>query len=512
MACLNLCAHDFTPTERYLGENPIRKVLDAYYYFGIDIDKRLPFFMNIIAGEKEEGFVGYHGCSQRYRLFQDILRALFEERFGISIPQDFQFLRIPGDPLFDLKDNKQSFYRLFDRVVLPKKEQCILIDTLFIIHFNARYGTSLTAKQLSNKEFAKLWGVLLDFLETLDLLALEDQDSFDDTVHADGSPFLKADKKIKKKSIAKDAFVESVCEKLSSMIKFVEAEERSGMLKKKLFHSHKVKAALVSVFTPKLPISALAWDLQDWAAEEAKFITFLYHVRDDFGWIFDEAENRRFARFFFPYFDHDPLQQSRLVAMNIPLYGNYYRMGECTIAAFLWDSAIAGGDDKVVGLLSDFFADAGFSPDLPRKLYNIGLEEMKKAGTEAANPHAHGCLLQFFDHSSKMGKAPYSGIDAVAFASHSFGIPIKIIQPSELVLGTHPLRHNQNDLQLRLVTSSHTTLNPNSFLRIKRYDTLDPAISKRILKKMKAALQTAPVEADKLKKQQLKFKKLWPKH
>lgn len=57
-----------------------------------------------ISHREEVGFIGYHGSTQEFRLFQDIIRLIVEEIAGLSVREDFHFFRIPGDPLFSYKN------------------------------------------------------------------------------------------------------------------------------------------------------------------------------------------------------------------------------------------------------------------------------------------------------------------------------------------------------------------------------------------------------------------------
>lgn len=505
-------AVEITPTELYLCEHSIDEI-EGYAWSDM-FRKQIPFFLKVIEHEQEEGFFGYHACSQRYRIFQDVLRALFEERFEMAIPKDFQFLRIPGEAAFDFKNNIDDFYLRFDRKKLSKTDQLHILDKLFISKFNQHFGTAVLASQLSESEFKALWSIVLDFVDTLDILAREDYYSFDDQAHENGNPFPKAKKLAKKglEDIDIDdpgyRYIQSIQKKLTSIIASLEAEEakeaeeaqkHEGKLKKKFFQNHKAQTQLLHLFTNKLPPAVLVAKLKDWAAKEAKFTTFLANVSYE---LYD-FDNKKIALFFFPYDDTSPAQQSCVIAMNIPLFGNYRRWDESSTTIFLKDSSIENGDGKVVDLLGAYFAQIGFDSALPKELYTLAKNELNQAN------HQQGCLLQFFDLSGEKGQTPYQGVDGTAFVSHSFGIPLKVIQPSEVISGARPLRNNTMDLQLRLTASNYSTLNPYSFLRIKRYDTLDPQISKKILSKMKAKLKSAPVNQHKLDKHKQKLKKRW---
>jgi hypothetical protein len=60
------------------------------------LKKHEALFDEMISNETD-GFVGYHGGTLDYRIFQDIIRIGLEEVLGIAIPADFHFVRIPGD-------------------------------------------------------------------------------------------------------------------------------------------------------------------------------------------------------------------------------------------------------------------------------------------------------------------------------------------------------------------------------------------------------------------------------
>ncbi len=85
---------DFSsPTALFLEENSTK---DIKYNLRLDDVKMncSGLFNKAIEGETE-GFVGYHGDSLSYRVFQDIIRTVIEEIVDISIPEDFHFLAVP---------------------------------------------------------------------------------------------------------------------------------------------------------------------------------------------------------------------------------------------------------------------------------------------------------------------------------------------------------------------------------------------------------------------------------
>lgn len=78
-----------------------KKLVDmkiSYQYF--------PLF-NSMAEEEDWGHIGYHGASQSYRIFQDIIKMVIEEVLEIAVREDFHFLRVPGDDDFNLNSIKE---------------------------------------------------------------------------------------------------------------------------------------------------------------------------------------------------------------------------------------------------------------------------------------------------------------------------------------------------------------------------------------------------------------------
>lgn len=483
-----------TPTMDYLNDHSVEQIA-ACHYQNPGFSYHYPFFLKIIEKESESGFFGYHGCSSRFRIFQDVLRSLFEEGLGFDVPQDFQFLRIPGDPLFDIKNTKSDFYKLFDRKPATKEQKNNFINHLFLKQFNESFGTSLMPEALSKAEYNTLWTVVEELFQTIDVLSKEDLYSWDDTKQQNGDPLAHlAPVKLHKKgpSTTNEDKQKAL---ILTLIKYAESleQEETPTLKKKYLQSNKVKAQLASVFASKLD-SARSKNLNNWIVTNSTFLSLLYKIYNI------DVDDHYYV---FPYNDTISDQQTRIVALNIPLFGNYHRSDESSTHVFMHDSSIEGGDSKVEKHLKSFCKQLGYDEILGFELYTIGRHELNVAGSQ------NGCILQFFDRSQGLGKQPFSGLNSSVFTSHSFGIPIKPINPSDVVTGACPLRNNTMDLQLRLITSTHTTLNPYGFLRVVRHDPLNPKVAKNIIEKMKNKIKTAQNDSKKLEYQKAKFKKIW---
>ena len=82
-----------SPTLSFLENNTMEEIKYHFYLDGITLIYK-DVFDKAIAKE-EYGFIGYHGGSLEFRIFQDIIRIVIEEIVGFAIPQNFHFLDIP---------------------------------------------------------------------------------------------------------------------------------------------------------------------------------------------------------------------------------------------------------------------------------------------------------------------------------------------------------------------------------------------------------------------------------
>lgn len=68
----------------------------------MDVPTSLYPYFDSIASYEDWGHIGYHGANQGFRIYQDIIRFIVEEILKIPVRESFHFLRIPGDPDYDL--------------------------------------------------------------------------------------------------------------------------------------------------------------------------------------------------------------------------------------------------------------------------------------------------------------------------------------------------------------------------------------------------------------------------
>ncbi len=92
-------------------------------------------FWTEIAANEERGFFGYQAAKQGYRIFQDIIKIIFEEVLGFEIKNDFHFLRIPLDPSLHELPSATNFLELYPRIddgIPQQRDQIVSMNyTLF---------------------------------------------------------------------------------------------------------------------------------------------------------------------------------------------------------------------------------------------------------------------------------------------------------------------------------------------------------------------------------------------
>lgn len=87
-----------SPTMRYNAYFGWDRIDSGLRSQGVNLQNRNLF--DRIYHREEPGFIGYHGSTQNFRIYQDIIRFVVEELVGLYIRDDFHFFRIPGDPQF----------------------------------------------------------------------------------------------------------------------------------------------------------------------------------------------------------------------------------------------------------------------------------------------------------------------------------------------------------------------------------------------------------------------------
>ncbi|MEM1283290.1 MAG: hypothetical protein AAGG81_07025, partial [Chlamydiota bacterium] len=191
----------------------------------------------------------------------------------------------------------------------------------------------------------------------------------------------------------------------------------------------------------------------------------------------DDELTGQLYHFFIPIWDTSKEQQAQLMAVNIPLFGNYRRWDECSINIFFENDSIESGDHNLKKPLKIYYKEKGLDPSIIDLLWKVAKKKLKKAKVHT------GVLYQLY-HTGDLNHD--------AFVSVDFGVPIIHIEPFEAVCCEKLPKNNKGvDIQVRLVMSNEQTLNPEGGLRAIRYDNTPPEVSANIIQEMRTILRNS---------------------
>lgn len=471
-----------TPSENYLQQHSITEIKSFFsdpaklneFNQKVHFEENLPFFLSIMEQENEGRFIGYHASSMQFRIFQDILRATFEEVLQIEIPKDFYFFRVPGDPSFDLFDNKNTYFEMFEREIDTSNKIWYLSFFIFD-SIREGLGIDIQVADLTEQEFESLWNILEHFIEDFNF-----------------------DPSLLKKKFEIDS-LEKILKDLS--------KKRKNLRPKVLSPAEgKTVAKIIVQVSQRLDQVIDEENIVIWAKTEITTNQFLKRFTNLFISLMEQDSYREAYEIWknlLPYLDIINEQRKLLISMNIPLFGNYFRSDESTLAVFSNNQTISKGDSALINILEEFYDEIGLPKDLISSLFDFELSEINKSGVKT------GCIYQFFDNPNRESAL----VDKIAFVSRDFGVPANIYVPSQVIYAdVLPNYNNSTDLQLRMVMSNYSTLNPFSGLRIKRYDQIPSEISHNILEGLKQNLRAIETDKDKLNKYKEKLQEFMVDH
>lgn len=172
LVCCNSIVSAIMPTARFLehigGEDKVAEIVltDPFKQGNsFDFHHYAPFFRNIIAQENEN-FIGYHATTIDHLIFQEFIRVTLEVRYGLAIPEDFYFLRIPGDPLYNIQGSKEIF-ELFGRPEYDSEQLRGIVFALIDTPLHEMTGIHLKWDRISDKTINRLYFLLLHFAFTM---------------------------------------------------------------------------------------------------------------------------------------------------------------------------------------------------------------------------------------------------------------------------------------------------------------------------------------------------------
>lgn len=456
--CLVQLSLSATPTERHLEDHPIEEIINV---IGPELTEKVPFLIDISKKEYDDVFFGYHGMSQDSRLFQDILKVLFEEVLNIQLPHNFYFLRIPGSTSWNWENGKESFLEKFSNRKMPEFHRRLIMQN-FLSMIESNKGYKIPLENFSENEVAILWNYFQSFLDFY------------------------------------------VSNDLSTRLKTYSVPQDYS-LTPPLFNQHLPAVAdvinrkLIEYYPEADRVSFRAW-LEEMLAETYD-IERIFQLRElD---LEDKSHIQFIDTFFFPFDDTTQPQQSMLVSMNVSLFGNYEVSGCFTPGILMENSSVLEGDNNLEKLLREFFDSLGLDPSLVDLMWSEGKMILEEEGVTT------GAILQFYDESAFSGVLPFSFVDKNVFVCIKHGKPVPGLIPSKYIQGDYLLTKNSKDLELRLVMNNHTTLNPFSSIRMVRHESLSEEASQKILFKIKEHLKNSSRDSEKIQSYVYTLESLW---
>lgn len=496
LICLSFCfLHAETPTERFLQTHPFDRIQEVMQDED-NFDRNVNLFFKIIENEKAPGFLGYHGSSQKFRIYQDILRAVFEEILKLPLPQDFHFFRLPGAPEYDLVEGSQTYFDMIDPKEITQENQKFIVQFLLLNPINESFQTRLKAEDFTTEELTVLLKPLMAYRDFMNKLVSGDSMNFYKSLAPNPEKEKMKEEILKKLKAGPTAEIKKKV--ISKMVDYKWSKDKPPVAKFSFVHDmdYIPHSPFAEELAPIFMAKGVPADILNWL-----------HLRLDFNTIFTahfqtlvtptDEEYDKINCFIFPYWDHRKGQQERVISMNFTLFGNYNNLGESSLYMFLSSHTMGSGDSHAIESLRAFFHEVGLPQPLAEKLYEKGKKQLSKRD--------EGCVYQFFDQTPDR-----SLTNNYAYTSAPFGIPYKAITPREIIEGSQPLfTPSGQTYQLRLLMANDKTLNPFSTLKIKRYDIHSPATAKKLMDTFRDELKHTKVIQAKKEAYVKKIKKMW---
>lgn len=156
-------------TQRFLGKISYNEIDSTLRNQSFVLTQRE--FFEQVTGQEERGHIGYHASGHRFRVFQDIIRIVFEEVLNLEFKKDFYFFRLPGDPnVFGYSSAYDFLSKNFpiDDNIPYQRDQLISTNFTPYNNYNQKYECTAVffEKSLSFKPPDFMWNiiVLFDFL------------------------------------------------------------------------------------------------------------------------------------------------------------------------------------------------------------------------------------------------------------------------------------------------------------------------------------------------------------
>lgn len=458
-----------TMTARQLMRISLDQIVGAYCY-GRDselqkrVEKHLPFVMEIAAAETQQTF-GYHGASQEVRIFQDALKVIYEEMLGITLPDDFYFLRIPGDQFLYETDNVKNEF-LDSRPKLDAQMRAYALDFFILQPLNEEFGLSLKAVDFSPEALEEMDRFVIGMLKKH---TFEEYNPFSQSI----SILSELSTLSSEISALSDLSIGEMNFKFNEL----RSKNQVGGLSEYLKELYDVN---------RWPISQIG--KEGWDA---------FLVRDKECQLLLSKWNK-FCYFFC---DTNAEGSSKVISMLGSLFGGLEPggSGESCLDPFLSNRGFEGHEERLEHILNRFCDSLGMAKGTGTKLMEAGRQVVYAEGTEDVT----GVLFQLYDISTDYA------VDRVTYLTESIGHPIhrgQKINTSSYVNGE---LKDAPGVEIRLIMDNATSLNPNGPIRMVRYDTLPEGTGEAVLDAMRDVIREAEVDEGQVEQYKAKLNEYW---
>lgn len=144
-----------SPSQKQIGLVPFSDVEQSFkirkiFHLGMDQ-------FDAITDTERTGFLGYHGDSIEFMIYQDIIRSVFEIILEVPIRKDFHFLAVPLDPAVEIQ-TKAKLVQVFtehENPSLPLSESTFPLNFSIWDNYN-RLGLNSIELYLKNESLKTL--------------------------------------------------------------------------------------------------------------------------------------------------------------------------------------------------------------------------------------------------------------------------------------------------------------------------------------------------------------------
>lgn len=462
-----------TPTENILlfdDLNRIEKHLSENYSddFNHKYQAEKDELIQITWNESEEGFLGYHATSQYVRIMQDILQVVFEEKLNLPISDDFYFFRIPGKELHDLPGGVDDFISIYDKGFLTEEELTFLLNVFLFKPLENSFQIELKTSDLDEADLDHLLQPLKDLKLSLN--------AFYYTFQAH---------KIK-------GFNPSQSSSINSYFLLY----RENVLPYIYFDPEVIKKVAPKLYKESLHGLISYKDFEKWLLKEL-------HPYELFNKVYSHFQNSPFKAkdplksYFYPFLDYFSDTSSLLLSCNYSLFSNFQHGGDSSLQIYLNGQSIAFKSEyRIINELKSFFSEIGMDEGLAYDLFYLSLDHLKEV--------QGGTLFQIWDKSKN------HLILKDGYVSFSAGVPAIKVSLEKLLFGQYSLKYDDtHHLQLRILMTNQRTLNPFSFLKMKRYDHTPIEKRRSLMNDLKKRIKSAPIDKRKKESYLLKMGNKW---